>query len=228
MFYFGEHPDSHLELMSLISGVNNYDGFNLYWSAVAIGLAIQACYLAKVNEKKVSMKWVIEALARSKEGVIKTLIEHKQHYALSSFLSYYIHGRDSVACEQTKEEIFKNTEELIKNCKQEEELVIFWNLVSLIESGSLDRVETLLHKFKPQDLTLLLALHMGCFLISELRVTSHEEKKTAKRICDHLGAKTHFLKKQVISEMKSMILEVRKGEIKAVENRVLDESKTDE
>ena len=93
---------------------------------------------------------------------------------------------------------------------------MFWHLVSLIESGNLNGAEIMIKKFKPFDQKLLLALHLGCFVIANLRITSKEEKKSALKICDFLGPKIAYLKKQVMDEFKSMLLEARHGQIEAI------------
>jgi hypothetical protein len=217
VFYFGEHPDAHADLMNLIENVGRYDGLQLYRSAVAVGLAAQACYLSKVTDKQKSMEWLIKSLGRSKDGFLKAAEEQNPNFPLSAFLGYYIFARDSVACESITNDVFAAAEQLRAGPESPEvDVSIFWHLVSLVESGSLDKALLLLKKFKPNDLRLLLALHLGCFLIAELRVTSHEERKLAKRMCEFIGPKVSHLRQQVLGEFKSMLLEVRRGKIEAL------------
>jgi hypothetical protein len=217
VFYFGEHPDAHADLVNLIENVGCYDGLQLYRSAVAIGLAAQACYLAKVAEKQKSMEWVIKSLGKSQDGFLKASEEQNPHFPLSAFLGYYMYARDSVACESINSDIFVTAEQILAGpASPEVDVSIFWHVVSLVESGCLDKAELLLKKFKPNDLRLLLSLHLGCFLIAELRVTSDEERKVAKRMCEFIGPKVSHLRQQVLDEFKSMLLEVRQGKIEAL------------
>jgi hypothetical protein len=217
VFYFGEHPEAHADLAALIETVNVYEGSQLYRAAVAVGLAVQACYLAKVSEKFESMHWVIDALARCETGVLQGYDEQNPKFPLSGFLAYYIFARDAVACEAVKQKLFLSAERMLKEAPTgDRDVRAFWHVVALIESGSLDKAELLVKGFRPEDIRLLLALHLGCFLIAHLRITSKEDRKIAKRICDTLAPKTGYLRKQVLDEMKSMLLEVRRGKIEAL------------
>jgi len=217
VFYFGENPAAYAYLNKLIQNIIGYDGLQLYRASVALGLAIQACYLAKVSEKTQSMSSVMEYLAISEEGCLKAMEDKNPAFPLSSFLSYYIYARDSVACQVIGNYTFEAAQQILAGEKTNlSDIRLFWHLVSLIESGALDQAEILVKKFKPSDLRLLLGLHLGCFLIANLRITSKEERKTAARICDYLSPKTSYLRKQVFDEFKSMLLEVRQGAIKAL------------
>ena len=75
---------------------------------------------------------------------------------------------------------------MIKKSLQEEkypeeqrELHDFWIIVGLLESGLLEKAEKLIKKFKPRDGRLLLAIHLSCFIIQNLRVTNQENRKIA-------------------------------------------------
>jgi hypothetical protein len=216
VFYFGEHPDAYNDLLILIEGMAQYEGVKLYKAAVTIGLAIQACYLAKVSEKTSSMEAVIASLAKAQDGFVSELTRQNPALPLSAFLSYYIFARDSVACEQIKTQIETSARELLEKNDAESELKAFWNIVSLLESGSLAQAEILIKSFKPKDLKLLMALHLGCFLIEKLRITSQDEARIAGRICEFLSPKTSVLRESVMKEMKSILIEARKGKLHAL------------
>jgi hypothetical protein len=203
-------------LLILIEGMAQYEGVKLYKAAVTIGLAIQACYLAKVSEKTSSMEAVIASLAKAQDGFVSELTRQNPALPLSAFLSYYIFARDSVACEQIKTQIETSARELLEKNDAESELKAFWNIVSLLESGSLAQAEILIKSFKPKDLKLLMALHLGCFLIEKLRITSQDEARIAGRICEFLSPKTSVLRESVMKEMKSILIEARKGKLHAL------------
>ena len=99
LFYFGEHPQAHEELEKLITTTDELSGWSLFRAAVAIGLAVQACYLARVADKARSLEWVFRALARAEPGYIEARFKAKPGLPLMAFLDYYLIGRDSVACE---------------------------------------------------------------------------------------------------------------------------------
>lgn len=225
VFYFGEHPDAHPDLYRLTENISSYEGINLYKAAVAIGLAIQACYLAKVSEKMESMTWVMKSLAASEDRYLSQLQDQNPEFPLTAFLSYYIYARDSVACEQIKNHIFESIEVTNGSKTPLLEVEIFWRLVSLIESGNLSGAEIMIKKFKPSDQRLLLALHLGCFLIANLRITSKEEKKSALKICNLLDPKIAHLRKQVMDEFKSMLIEARRGKLEVISTEKKDTKK---
>ena len=98
-----------------------------------------------------------------------------------------------------------------------DEYVHFWCIVGLIESHQLAVAESLIRNFKPKEIILLLALHMGCYAVQHLHVTDIDDKKLAKRICDYLQPKVKFMMPDVLNELKSLLVEVRHGEIKAID-----------
>jgi len=217
IFYFGENPDAHPVLDSLIENISDYGDSELYRAAVAIGLAIQACYLSKVSDKFQSMQWVMQSLAKAEQGFLREAEEYNPNLPLSAFLGYYLFGKDSVACEAIKGDILKRAKEILQSRSNDaSDVLVFWHIVSLIEAGSLDKAQILIKEFKPADIRLLLSLNVGCFLIENLRVTSTEDKKIAKKIREFIDPKINHLKQQVLNEMKSMLLEVRKGKIEAL------------
>jgi hypothetical protein len=64
---------------------------------------------------------------------------------------------------------------------------------------------------------LLLAIHLGCFFIEHLRVSSAEEKRLAKRISTNLAERVASLRPQLLNEVKTELLELRSGKVAAIE-----------
>ena len=221
VFYFGENPDAHIELNNIIDNISEFEGNQLYRAAVAIGLAIQACYLSKVSDKAQSMQSVISSLARAEEVFLREAKKYNPQLPLTAFIGYYLFGRNSVACQAINEDIFSKAQKLLdEQSSSYNDIIIFWHIVSLIESGCIDKAETLIKKYKPADNRLLLALHLGAFSIQHLYITEAHDKREAKRICDFISPKINYLRYQALKEMKSMILEVQQGKIKALPSRV--------
>jgi hypothetical protein len=134
-------------------------------------------------------------------------------------LFYYLSGRDSVAFSVLEHKVDQIlTELMIANAKDEEkDIRMFWLIVGLIESGSLEKAEVLVKRYKPSDPRLLLGIHLGCYLIQHLRVSTSDQIAIAKRITDRLEESVSHLRVQVLNELKSELLEERMGSIQAID-----------
>ncbi len=219
VFYFGQNPGDGSGLNLLMNSLKNHQVADLFIASITLGMATQACYLVEIKEKIESLKWVVEGLSQSKDFVIEHT-ENKSKFPLSTFISYYLYGRESVAC-SIPIESWKNIEETIKNStldSEEKELRQFWVIVGMVEAGMLEDAEQMIKKFHPTDLRLLLALHMGGFLIGQLRVSSKEDKKIAERICKHVEGAIIHLRKQIVDEFRTELFEIRKDNVVAVES----------
>jgi energy-coupling factor transporter ATP-binding protein EcfA2 len=220
LFYFGEHPDDHHALESIIKNVSFITPEELFNAAIAVGLALQACYLVKMKHKLKIFIWVIESLSNSRELYITEHKGKQVKFPLMRFISYYIFGRDAVACDVLSE----SYQELLEEIKQgdfnpeDREVRHFWTIIGLIESGLLEQAFKEVKIFKPADYRFYLAIHLGCFLVAQLRVFEKKEKKIAETICNYLNPKIAKLRKQIFEEMKTELLELQKGRIKAIEH----------
>ncbi|NQT51746.1 NACHT domain-containing protein [bacterium] len=218
VFYFGEHPSRHTELANLVNSLEQFEGAILYNAAVAIGLALQACYLSKVADKRHTMDWVIGALARAREGYLQSQLADAPDLPYTAFVGYYLYARDAVACDVFRDQAISNVESALGSPigTTQVETEIFWNLVSLIETGYLEEARQLAQKFRPVDDKLLLALSLGAFFIANLETYSKKDKKTADAIHRILAPRVKHLRSEVMKEMTSCLLEVRRGDIKAL------------
>ena len=218
VFYFGENPSDSHALHSIVNNLNSRPIEEIFTATLTLGLALQACYLVEVTEKTDVLKWVIERISEAKEPFLR-ITDKNQRFPISRFLDYYLFGRDSVACnilEDKAEEIKKSLQEK-KLPPEQKELNDFWIIVGLLESGLLKKAEMLIKKFKPKDTRLLLAIHLGCFIIQNLRVTTQENQKIAARISESLSNLVQVYRKQILQEFKTELLEVRRGQIEAIE-----------
>ena len=218
VFHYGENPDDSDSIENLIKNIQINRPIQAFNAALAIGLALQATYLVEVRKKIPLLTWVIETISRGADPLYQN---QKSLIPLKEFIGYYLFGRDAVACATVSdyhEEVYKtiNSQDILFS--NDKDLKNFWFIVGLIECGDINTAENYIKKFKPKDLRLLLAIHLGCFLIQNLRVTSKEEKKVAKDICERLSPKIEPLRKELINELKSEILEVRRGKIKSISN----------
>jgi hypothetical protein len=145
----------------------------------------------------------------------------KEKVPLTTFVFYYLFGRDSVALsvlESRAQEILDRWDdaELSQDAK---DIRAFWVISGLIECGAILDVESVLRKFKPSDPRLLLGIHLGCYLTQNVRVTTREQRESAKRICDGLAGRIGHLRTQLLEEMKTELLEVRQGAVKTLPAR---------
>lgn len=217
VFYFGENPQDSKGLNDIAKFLNTSSIEDNFTASLTLGLALQAAYLVIVEDKIDLLDKVIHGISVAKDEVIEKVLEGD--YPLRKFITYYLIGRDSVACSFIESNIEKLMDQFkLRNpSEDEEEIFTFWLIVGLIESGSIIKAEQLIKKYRPKDNRLLLAIHLGCFLVANLRVTTKNEKKVAENIMHHLGDRIKGLREKFLNEFKSELLELRKGSVVAID-----------
>lgn len=219
VFYFGERPSEVAALTEVMKSASETGSGHLAEAATTIGLSVQACYLSEVDAKIEAWKWVTTTLTLAKETALKS-VDAENKFPLSSFVHYYIYGRDSVALSNLRENLEK-IERWIEDSSfgntADQESKLFWFIVALIEIGELGVARRLVDRFIPDDLRYLLAIHLGCFLTMEIREVESNEKEGAKDVCKRLEKKIEPLRQQLLKEFGSQLLEVRSGAITAIE-----------
>lgn len=217
VFYFGENPEDSEGLNDIVKFLNISSIEDNFTASLTLGLALQTAYLVIVEDKINLFDKVVKGIAAAKEQMIEKVLKGK--YPLTKFITYYLLGRDSVACSFIESNVEKLIDQfkILKPSPDEEEIFIFWLIVGLIEAGSISRAEQLVKKYKPKDNGLLLAIHLGCFLVSNLRVTTKEEKKISENIMHLLDERIKGLREQLLSEFKSELLEIRMGSVVAID-----------
>ena len=216
VFYFGENPGKHVFLEGLTSHLKFHREADLAQSSLALGLALQACYLVTVEKKGELLAKIINGLSRASFEIFGADTKSGDR-PLLNFVQAYVIGRDAVACD-----VFRTGMDHLGVCLEalhEEEYADFteyWRIVGLIECGCMDEAKKRLKGFNPLDTRLLLTLHLGAYLHIHLRVTTRSERNKANAICVLLEPKVRLLRKQILNEFKSHILEMRKGELRAL------------
>ncbi|MBM3789150.1 MAG: NACHT domain-containing protein [Acidobacteria bacterium] len=218
VFYYGDRPSEFATFENLISSLTSRPLEENFRAALTLGLALQACYLVEVDEKIRLIQWVIDTLGRAKSEFLQCT-DPSGKYPLTRFLFYYLFGRDSVALSVLNQRIEQIVAELVSphTNQDEKDIRMFWLIVGLIEGGSLQDADELIRHYKPSDPRLLLGIHLGCNLIQHLRVSTTQQVAIAKKITDRLGADVQHLRVQLLSELKSELLEERGGKIKAID-----------
>jgi hypothetical protein len=133
------------------------------------------------------------------------------------FAGCYLYARDAVCCDVVgarESEIRKlvPAEGDSRNAEASE----FWQVVGLLECGRLDEAYTRIRGFRPDDPRMLLALYLGANVIQHVRASDREDRKRARAIAIYLAPKTEMLRKQIVEEFKSELLEIRKGRIESL------------
>lgn len=217
VFYFGQNPDESTGLVEIMECSTISSRKDIFTASLTIGLALQAAYLIKIDIKSKLLESVIRGISLGKDDVVIKI--GRNNHPLMNFISYYLIGRDSVACNFLSEQV----DDIITNfnnlnpSKDEYEVFMFWLIIGLIESGALDVAENYVKKFKPKDARFLLAIHLGCFLTHNLRITSKESKRIAENIMRRLEERITKLREEFLEEYKSELIELKMGEIVAIE-----------
>ncbi|RYG99579.1 MAG: NACHT domain-containing protein [Alphaproteobacteria bacterium] len=220
MFHFGDRPSSVMDLYSLSQSVPFDHKSNLFQSAVTIGLALQALYLAKVDDRLMVLRWVIYSLSDANRCLLSHLDnDNDSNKPLAIFLFYYIMGREAVASELV--ELLREDEELYEMGEPSDQSLSeqhdFWLITGMIESGMLLEAEKAVVSFRPEDKRLLLAIVLGCFFTAHLKVATGAQRKIADRIGQSLVPSIGPLLNRVEREARGVILEMHQGQVKALD-----------
>ena len=217
VFYFGENPGRSDILSALQDSILTKTPGEVFNALVTLGLALQASYLVELERKISVFCWLVNKFAEIQQSYEKEIVSISK-FPLTAFLNYYIFARDSIALSVVR----GYWDRCMKLCKESpsspviDELRAFWIIIALIEIGAIEEAEKLIHKFHPEDNRLLLAIHLGCFLLHHTRVATRKEKETAERICTDVSKNIGDLRKKVLDEFRSELLELRQKTIEAV------------
>ena len=85
--------------------------------------------------------------------------------------------------------------------------------MGLIEIGQLKLVEDLLKKYRTSDNRHLFGIHLSCYFLSNLRIASSGTKDIARRISAKLTNKIRPLVFQMLNDLKSMLVEIRRDKL---------------
>ncbi len=217
VFYFGENPGNADAFKHIIEAIPTKTPPEIFNALVTLGLALQACYLVKVDKKLPVFQWLIANLADIQDIYEKDFVSFSK-FPLHAFINYYIWARDSVALNNLKDYLEDVLNKLNKDTTDNHKLELrrFWLIVGLIEIGEVELAEILLKNFHPEDTRLLLGIHLGCFLLQHTRVATKKEKDSANRICEHVARNISDLRNKLMVEFKSELLELRNDSIKAL------------
>lgn len=219
VFYFGEHPEDKDALDSAVASVRSGSTQEQFRAAVTIGLAIQACYLVDVSERIDVLKWVVQVLAKSKKPFVDAVVENGVP-PLIAFVWYYLFGRDSVACSvpRAKRPELSTSIDANSTDPDDADTKRFWLIVGALESNDLQEAEKLSRDFNPADDRLALGVHLGAFMIQNLRATSPADRKLAEKIGKQFQDRLRGLRQRLVDEYKTELIEMHNGRVRAITN----------
>ena len=179
---------------------------------------MQACYLSETDRKVDVLRWVVRTLSATVAARVgKERLVGDVEIPLSTFLVGYLIGREAVGCKLISglSDEFLKTDDLDP---AEADYQTFWCIAGLIEDGDLKKVSEVIKNFRPADARLLLAIHLGLVMYSNLRIVSENDRKIAGCIAEEMEDRVAPLRAQVLEEFKSYYLEYRRGNIVAMES----------
>lgn len=219
VFYFGEKPDNIKQLKEIADAIGkdstNID--NVFCAASTIGLALQACYLSQVKEKVDVWKDVAIALAVANNAVLSGDVDFR--YPMSEFVFRYLISRDSVALSHVGDA----HEELVSwaaengNSFGHDDSLLFWVVTALLETGHIHEAFEVVKNGTITEPKYLLGIHMSCHLAIEVRYLEREQRDVALELREYVQRKIEPQIKQLVGEFGSQLLEVRKGNVEALD-----------
>jgi hypothetical protein len=207
VFYFGEHPNDTVSLIRLGSSLEEKHGEKSFIAATTVGLSLQACYFAQVEEKARAYGDVIRAIVEARSET-----EFKEDFRDLAFLMLigcYFWARESLALSNLKifvERVQNGLLEIYKEDAGKQDEVRLWFIVGLLQSGLYDVVHIYVERFKPKDPTLLFALKLQITEASAVRMladsTRAELRALTKIVDERLEPKWPEIKKRIERETK--------------------------
>lgn len=219
VFFFGEHPDDIKGLESARNAMGPKTEPERYRAAITLGIALQACYLVEMKGKVDIYKWVLQVLAKSKHGFVEG-VKHAGAPEFIAFVWYFLFGREAVACSLPSGDRQTILEQLKEQAVDQDEADTceFWELIGSIETAFEEtNIEKSIARYNPEDRRLLFGVYLTLRFHEKLRMASVEERRLASRVAGQLQARVMSVAKEFDKQFKSMILEVRGGQVKEIE-----------
>jgi hypothetical protein len=214
VFYFGANPSSVDELLDVATSFTTDPAS----SFIAVGLALQACYLSRMDDRVEVWKWVNCAASDKLESVLRETNMEGVDYPISHFLHGYLEARDAMPLSGIQEDRYR----LFDWCSgaansKEVERRTFWYMVGLGELGEFSLVNQHLEGHPISDSMLLLGVHFGCFFARELKTVSGSERLHLEQIVTRLNPIVAPHRHRITEEFKGQLLEYRRGGVVALD-----------
>lgn len=211
VFYFGSKPENVSDLMGVVTdpSIVAKDAF------VPVGLALQACYLSRMEDRLEVWRWVVEGgAAAAMEQLGKS-----PEFPVTEFLQGYLFARDAVAMggvESASEDLIQWIVEG-NSPAATPELRRFWYAVALGELGRFDMLEDFLKEHPFENGVLATAIHYGGYFAASVRAISEDAKARALKVCKMLDRQVEPFRIKIAEEFKGQLLEYRRGGVIALD-----------
>ncbi len=210
VFYFGANPRNVEQLLDVATSNSGRaaDSF------IAVGLALQACYLSKIDDRIDVWKWVNGAAASSLIELESAAQEEK--YPLTHFIGGYLEARDALALSGI-EDGGHHLAEWCKNFVDGEvaERHAFWYAVGLSELGEFKLLGDVMETIKDQ--MLLTAIYFGLFFAHDLKALTLDQKKKISSLMQKLEPVVAINRHRITDEFRGQLLEYRRGGVVALD-----------
>ena len=228
VFYFGEHPSDSPSLTRLAHSLQGMKIEKAFNAATTIGLALQACYFAPVDDKADIYSCVIRSIVdvRSDPDFGESLARLPFVLLFSNFFV----ARESLALSNLKLFVERVQNEMLdahdphvdEQDKQDE--IRFWFIVGLLQSGQFDLAHVYIHRFKPRNPSLLLMLRLDGFIAQHERMISDDSRTMLKEIDKITASRLQPLADALRKQLENEARQIDKSAIenKEVEGRIAD------
>ena len=215
VFYFGANPASVDSLLDVATS----NRFAPQESFIAVGLALQACYLSNMGERMDVWKWVNGAASVSLATQLSDSDESsKDRYPISTFIAGYVEARDALALSGIEDPDY----DISSWCSAESDSAMreyqcFWYAVGLAELGEFALLNRFIRTKAVTDTLLLTAIHFGCFFARELKSISTAQRKEIDSLVSLLNPIVAVHRHRITEEFRGQLLEYRRGGVVALD-----------
>ena len=212
VFYFGANPRSVDELLDVATS-NTAKSSEAF---IAVGLALQACYLSRMDERIDVWKWVNGAACDSLAELLSAA--DVEQYPISHFLAGYLEARDALALSGIEDAAYELTAWCGNaNGELTAERRAFWYAVGLCELGQFGFMSEFLRAGVVRDVTLLTAIHLGCFFAHDLKALTSDQKTKIEEILHRLDPIVAGNRYRITEEFRGQLLEYRRNGVVALD-----------
>jgi energy-coupling factor transporter ATP-binding protein EcfA2 len=210
VFYFGARPKAVLDLLDAATFRADSDGE----AFIAVGLALQACYMSKLEDRLDVWKWVNSSAC--KYVSVKDDIG-SQKYPVTTFLQKYLEARDALALTG----IEKQESEIEKWCLSpgfDVESHQFWYAVGLCELGEFGRLDEFIARVEWSDSFHQTSIHFGCYFALHMKDLSDVQKKSIGNVLRRLGPAVAMNRARITEEFRGQLLDYKRGGVIALDD----------
>jgi hypothetical protein len=218
VFYFGDKPESFAELWTIIEKTGVLSLAALFDAAISIGLSVQACYLAEMQQKAKTIAWVIESFAKSMQE-FRNAIDDREGggKAIIALCAVVALGRDAIATRT----LTRLPQDLSAVSEQNDVLfkpidpwrIEAWRIIGLLEAGEIDIAIESIKKFRPADRDLVFMVYLSVAWALHCHDVKGDAKKYLERHLQDRAELVDDMRQSLFKEYRTMLLQMRSGKL---------------